>query len=107
MSLARFNLVLLDVPPKVCALTYWLKWKQKSLHYKAAFIRIATNRLMGILSTNAEINGGGTERPPVVDPIGNAPICETKLGETKLVETKLGETKLVETKLGETKLVET
>jgi MFS family permease len=58
------------------------------------------------VSTNAEIDGGGTERPPVVDPIGNAPICETKLGETKLGETKLGETKLVETQIGGSKLAE-
>jgi MFS family permease len=36
------------------------------------------------LSTNAEINGGSTARPPVADPIGNAPQCETTPDESTL-----------------------
>ena len=58
------------------------------------------------MSTNAEINGGGTARPPVANPIGNsqigdAQICELTTGESPLGGSTLSESTLCNTTLAE------
>ncbi|MBZ5493181.1 MAG: MFS transporter [Acidobacteriia bacterium] len=53
------------------------------------------------MSTNAEINGGSTARPPVANPIGNATVCESKIGESPLCESTTGGTTTAESTITE------
>ncbi|MGZ4901108.1 MAG: hypothetical protein ACXV8X_15725, partial [Candidatus Angelobacter sp.] len=61
-----------------------------------AFIRIRHKQGQGNLSTDAEINVGSAEPPPVADPVGEAKVGEKKIGETKVGDLAIGESKIEE-----------
>ncbi|MGZ4859328.1 MAG: MFS transporter [Candidatus Angelobacter sp.] len=48
------------------------------------------------MSTDAEINVGSAEPPPVADPVGEAKVGEKKIGETKVGDLAIGESRIEE-----------